>query len=56
MNKSHSFSFDETMFLTYQKVPKVKIACSYSKEGAPHEKINQGLTDNNQCLTNIFKI
>ena len=22
----------------------------------PHEKINQGLTDINHCLTNIFKI
>ena len=22
----------------------------------PHEKINRGLNDNNQCLTDIFKI
>ena len=33
MNRSHCLSYDETMFLSYQKVPKVKIACSYSKEG-----------------------
>ena len=33
MNQSHSLSYDETMFLSYQKVLKVKIACSYSKEG-----------------------
>ena len=26
-------SYDETLFLSYQKVPKVRIACSYSKEG-----------------------
>ena len=33
MNQSHGLLYDETMFLTYQKVPKVKITCSYSKEG-----------------------
>ena len=33
MNQSHSLSYDETMFLSYQKVSKVKIGCSYSKEG-----------------------
>ena len=33
MNQSHNLSFDEILFLSYQKVPKVKIACSYSKEG-----------------------
>ena len=33
MNQSHRLSYDETLFLNYQKVPKVKIACSYSKEG-----------------------
>ena len=33
MNQSHGLSYDETMFFSYQKVPKVKIACSYSKEG-----------------------
>ena len=32
-NQSYSFSYDETLFLSYQKIPKVKIACSYSKEG-----------------------
>ena len=26
-------SYDETLFLSYQKVQKKKIACSYSKEG-----------------------
>ena len=31
MNQSHGLSYDETLFLSYQKVPKVKIACSYSK-------------------------
>ena len=29
---------------------------SWEKVLIPHEKINQGLTDINQCLTNIFKI
>ena len=33
MNQSHGLSYDETLLLSYQKVPKVKIACSYSKEG-----------------------
>ena len=33
MNQSHGLSYDETLFLTYQKVPNVKIDRSYSKEG-----------------------
>ena len=33
MNQSHSLSNDETKFLSYQKLPKIKIACSYWKEG-----------------------
>ena len=33
MNQSHSLSYDETLFLTYQKVVKAKIACSYSEDG-----------------------
>ena len=33
MNQSHGLSCNETLFLSYQKVPKVKIACSCSKEG-----------------------
>ena len=33
MNKSDSLSYDETLFLSYQKVGKVKITCSYSKKG-----------------------
>ena len=33
MNQSCSLSHDETLFLSYQKVPKTKIASSYSKEG-----------------------
>ena len=33
MNQSPGLSYDETLFLSYQKVPQVKIACSYSKEG-----------------------
>ena len=33
INQSHNLSYDETLFLSYQKVPKVKIASSYSKEG-----------------------
>ena len=33
MNQSHGLTYNETLFLSYQKVPKVKIACSYSKEG-----------------------
>ena len=32
MNQSYDLSY-ETLFLHYQKVPKVKTACSYSKEG-----------------------
>ena len=32
MNQSHGLSYDETLFLNYQKVSKVWIACSYSKE------------------------
>ena len=32
MNQSHGLSYDETLFLSYQKVPKVKIVCSYSKD------------------------
>ena len=32
-NQSHGLSYDETMFFRYQKVSKVKIAGSYSKEG-----------------------
>ena len=32
MNLSHGLSYDETLFLSYQKVPKVKFACFYSKE------------------------
>ena len=33
MNQSHGLSYDETMFLSYQKVRKEKIARSYSKKG-----------------------
>ena len=33
MNQTDCLSHDETLFLSYQKVPKVKFACSYSKEG-----------------------
>ena len=33
INQSHGLSYDETLFLSYQKVPKAKVACSYSKEG-----------------------
>ena len=33
MNQSHSLSFDETLFLCNKKLPNLKIACSYSKEG-----------------------
>ena len=36
MNQSHGLSYDETLILSYQKVLKVKIACSYSKEGDPY--------------------
>ena len=32
MNQSCDLSYDETMFLSYQKVTKVKIAYSYSTE------------------------
>ena len=33
MNQSHALPYDETLFLSCQKVPKVKIACSYSNVG-----------------------
>ena len=33
MNQYHGLSYDKTMFLSYQKNPKLKITCSYSKEG-----------------------
>ena len=33
MNTSYGLSYDETLFLSYQKVPKIKFACSYLKEG-----------------------
>ena len=33
VNQSHGLSYDEILFLSYQKAPKVKIPCSYSKEG-----------------------
>ena len=33
MNQSHGLSYDETLFLSYQKVLKVKIPWSHSKEG-----------------------
>ena len=32
MNQCHGLSYDETLFLSYQKVPKIKIACSYEKK------------------------
>ena len=32
MNQCHGLLCDETLLLSYQKVPKVKISCSYSKE------------------------
>ena len=33
MNQSYGSSYDETLFLSYQEVTGVKIACSSSKEG-----------------------
>ena len=33
MNQSDGLSYDETLFLNHPKVQKIKIACSYSKEG-----------------------
>ena len=33
MNQSHALSYDETSFPSYQRVTKIKIACSYGKEG-----------------------
>ena len=33
MNQSCGLYYDETLFLNYQRVPKVKIICPYSKEG-----------------------
>ena len=32
MNQFHGLPYNETSFLSYQKVPKVKIPCSYSKK------------------------
>ena len=33
MNQSHGLSYDQTLFLSYQKVSNGNIACSYLKEG-----------------------
>ena len=33
MNQFCGLSYDETLFPSYQKVPEVKIDCSYLKEG-----------------------
>ena len=33
MNQCHGLSSDKTLLLSYEKVPRVKIACSYSMEG-----------------------
>ena len=33
MNQSYGLSYDEALFLRYQKVPKTKIAYSYSEQG-----------------------
>ena len=33
MNQSHGLSYGKTLFLSYQKVPKIDIACSYAKDG-----------------------
>ena len=33
MNQSQGLSCDQTLFLSYQKVPKVKTAWFYSKDG-----------------------
>ena len=32
INQSYGLSYDETLFLSYQKIPKVMIAFCYSKE------------------------
>ena len=44
MNQSQGLSYDETLFLSYQKVPKVKIACSYSKEAGLYWSEDSPLT------------
>ena len=33
MNQSQGLSYDQTLFLSYQKIPKLKIAWFYSKDG-----------------------
>ena len=33
MTQSYGLSYNETIFLSYQNVPHVKIACSYLNEG-----------------------
>ena len=52
INQSHSSSYDELLFLSNEKVPKVKIPCSYSNEGdlywledSPLTWIKAGLLD-----------
>ena len=45
MNQSHGLSYDENMFLSYQKVPKVKITCSYSREGGVYWLEDSPLTE-----------
>ena len=44
MNQSHGTSYDKTLFLSYEKVPKVGIARSYSKEGDLYWLENSPLT------------
>ena len=33
MKQSDGISYDETLFLNYQKVQKIEVACYYSTEG-----------------------
>ena len=44
MNQSHGLSYDETLFLSYQKFPKVRITCPYSKEGGLYWSEDSPLT------------
>ena len=56
MNKSHGLSYDETFFLSYQIVPKVNNAYSYSKEGDLEDSMKRDLVEKciEECLDKIL--
>ena len=45
MHQSPGLSYDDTLFLSYQKVPKVKITWSYSKQAGLYWLEDSTLTE-----------